>query len=87
VSCRRRESAECESSIPLLPGPGLTAPNEWELLQVEQLKETTFTKQIDYPVFHQTAFSEKGQKEEDLNSKYLHPGISDEFCKLHPSVK
>lgn len=55
VRCPAQEG----SSIPLLPGPGLTAPNKWELHQVEQPKEAMFTKRIGYPVFCQTAFSEK----------------------------
>lgn len=56
----------CKSSIPLLPGPGLTAPNEWELHQAEQPKEAMFTRRVSYPAFCQTAFSEKDRKRKSL---------------------
>lgn len=36
--------AQVGSNIPLLPGAGLMAPNEWKLHQAEQPKEAIFTK-------------------------------------------
>lgn len=50
-----RELAVHERSISL-PGPGLTAPNKWELQQAEQPKEATRTKRRGYPAFCQIAF-------------------------------
>lgn len=69
------------------PGPA-TAPKTGNGIrrQAEQAKEALLTKRIGYSVFCQTAFSEKGEKEKELNSKYLRQHTSNLFCQLYPSL-